>query len=105
PSRFRPQLLGRFRPREADRASGSGRLHRYLVAARAAFLRSAGRLERAHRAGGSGPRRLGTFMEDIYLLVDYKGHFGSKHGAIPYRSGLVKEKLSDQFARWGYRTV
>ena len=48
---------------------------------------------------------LGTALEDIYLLVDYKGHFGSKHGAIPYRSGLVKEKLSDQFARWGYRTV
>jgi hypothetical protein len=44
-------------------------------------------------------------MDDIYLLVDYKGHFGTKHGAAPYRSGLAKEKLSSHFARRGYRAV
>jgi hypothetical protein len=44
-------------------------------------------------------------MDDIYLLVDYKGHFGTKHGAVPYRSGLGKEKLASHFARRGYRAV
>jgi hypothetical protein len=44
-------------------------------------------------------------MDDIYLLVDYKGHFGTKHGAAPYRSGLAKEKLSSHFGRRGYRAV
>ena len=42
-------------------------------------------------------------MNDIYLLVDYKGHFGSKHGAIPYRSGFDKEKLSRHFGEVGYQ--
>jgi hypothetical protein len=41
-------------------------------------------------------------MEDISLLVDYKGHFGTKHGAIPYRSGLDREKLAHHFQDRGY---
>ncbi|MCI0659319.1 MAG: hypothetical protein L0170_19880 [Acidobacteria bacterium] len=42
-------------------------------------------------------------MEDIYLLVDYKGHFGTKHGAVPYRSGLDREDLARHFQERGYR--
>jgi hypothetical protein len=42
-------------------------------------------------------------MEDITLLVDYKGHFGTKHGAVPYRSGLDREKLARHFQERGYR--
>jgi hypothetical protein len=34
---------------------------------------------------------------EITLLVDYKGHFGTKHGAAPYRSGLSREKLARHF--------
>ncbi len=41
-------------------------------------------------------------MEEIYLLVDYKGHFGTKHGAVPYRSGLDREKLARHFQDRGY---
>ena len=44
-------------------------------------------------------------MEDITLLVDYKGHFGSKHGAVPYRSGLSRENLSGCFRDRGYRAI
>ncbi|MCI0567845.1 MAG: hypothetical protein L0Z52_06600 [Acidobacteria bacterium] len=44
-------------------------------------------------------------MEDIYLLVDYKGHFGTKHGAVPYRSGLDREKLARHFQDRGYRAT
>jgi glutathione synthase/RimK-type ligase-like ATP-grasp enzyme len=42
-------------------------------------------------------------MKDISLLVDYKGHFGTKHGAIPYRSGLDREKLARHFQDCGWR--
>ena len=42
-------------------------------------------------------------MEDIFLLVDYKGHFGTKHGAIPYRSGLDQKQLARHFEARGFR--
>ena len=37
-------------------------------------------------------------MKKIYALTDYKGHFGSKWKAKPYRSGLDKESLIKYFA-------
>mgnify|MGYP003580445533 CR=1 FL=1 len=44
-------------------------------------------------------------MEDITLLVDYKGHFGTKHGGVPYRSGLDREKIARYFQERGYRAT
>ena len=38
----------------------------------------------------------------IYLLADYKGYFGSKYDAIPYRSGFDKNKISILFSLQGY---
>jgi len=40
----------------------------------------------------------------IYLLTDYKGHFGTKWAATPYRSGMDKEKLKKAFKRNEYKT-
>jgi hypothetical protein len=42
-------------------------------------------------------------MKDIILLTDYKGHFGSKYIASPYRSGMDKELLSRCFSEHNYR--
>jgi len=36
-------------------------------------------------------------MKKIFILTDYKGHFGSKHNAVPYRSGMNKELLKKYF--------
>ncbi len=36
-------------------------------------------------------------MKKIFILTDYKGHFGSKHNAVPYRSGMDKELLKKYF--------
>ena len=44
-------------------------------------------------------------MKKIYLLTDYKGHFGSKHDAIPYRSGTDKNLLQKYFSEYGFKTV
>lgn len=44
-------------------------------------------------------------MKKIYLLTDYKGNFGSKHDAIPYRSGMNKELLIKTFNDYGYEAV
>ncbi len=41
-------------------------------------------------------------MEKIYLLTDYKGHFGSKHDDVPYRSGMELHKLKAAFSDYGY---
>lgn len=37
-------------------------------------------------------------MKKIFLLTDYKGHFGSKHNDFPYRSGMDKNLLKQYFA-------
>lgn len=42
-------------------------------------------------------------MEEIYLLTDYKGHFGSKYNSEPYRSGMRKELLNKYFLSFGYK--
>lgn len=44
-------------------------------------------------------------MEKIYLLTDYKGRFGSKHGDMPYRSGMNLQLLGQAFLEAGYETV
>jgi glutathione synthase/RimK-type ligase-like ATP-grasp enzyme len=41
-------------------------------------------------------------MDKIYLLTDYKGFFGNKAGAVPYRSGMNKELVTKYFAEDGY---
>lgn len=41
-------------------------------------------------------------MKRIYLLLDYKGMFGSKYDAVPYRSGMNKKMLSKFFSDKGY---
>lgn len=38
----------------------------------------------------------------ITLLIDYKGVFGSKYNSIPYRSGMNKEELKNQFLKKGF---
>ncbi len=42
-------------------------------------------------------------MDAVTLLTDYKGHFGSKHAAVPYRSGFDRDLLARSFARHGWR--
>lgn len=41
-------------------------------------------------------------MGTIICLTDYKGNFGSKWGALPYRSGFDKELISNHFKGYGY---
>jgi len=41
-------------------------------------------------------------MKKITALCDYKGVFGSKYFAKPYRSGMDKKVLSEEFAAHGY---
>ncbi|WP_024335378.1 ATP-grasp domain-containing protein [Desulfotignum balticum] len=41
-------------------------------------------------------------MKTIKLLVDYKGHFGSKWNAKPYRSGMNINSLKEAFSSHGY---
>lgn len=41
-------------------------------------------------------------MRIINAITDYKGNFGSKWNARPYRSGLDKQYLSELFAKEGY---
>lgn len=38
--------------------------------------------------------------KEIILLVDYKGNFGSKHNAKPYRSGMDKALLTSYFEQY-----
>lgn len=44
-------------------------------------------------------------MIPIYCLTDYKGIFGSKFDAVPYRSGLDKVRLAQLFEKEGYTPV
>ncbi len=44
-------------------------------------------------------------MKKIYLLTDYKGFFGSKHNAVPYRSGMDRELLQKYFEEKGYTAI
>jgi hypothetical protein len=43
-------------------------------------------------------------MNKLVLLLDYKGHFGSKHDAIPYRSGMDKGLLAEFFSKSDFET-
>lgn len=38
----------------------------------------------------------------IYAITDYNGLFGSKHNAVPYKSGMDKDKLTECFKALGY---
>jgi len=40
--------------------------------------------------------------DTIIILLDYKSRFESKYTAVPYRSGMNKEKLRDEFISKGY---
>jgi hypothetical protein len=42
-------------------------------------------------------------LEDINLLVDYKGFFELKYHALPYRSGMDRSRLEAHFAAYGVR--
>ena len=42
-------------------------------------------------------------MDRLTLLTDYKGYFGSKHAAVPYRSGFDRDLLARSFAQHGWR--
>lgn len=41
-------------------------------------------------------------MKEIICLTDYKGYFGTKWNAMPYRSGLDKILMQQQFNSFGY---
>jgi glutathione synthase/RimK-type ligase-like ATP-grasp enzyme len=41
-------------------------------------------------------------MKKIYLLTDYKGYFGSKQKASPFKSGMDKDLLKKYFHKYGY---
>jgi hypothetical protein len=41
-------------------------------------------------------------MRTLYLMTDYKGHFGEKRYAVPYRSGMDIGMLQKYFAEEGY---
>lgn len=42
-------------------------------------------------------------MKKIYLLTDYKGYYGSKYTAKPYRSGMDKKLLEKYFTDCGFQ--
>lgn len=42
-------------------------------------------------------------MENIIALCNYKGIFGSKYYAKPYRSGMDKDILAKEFSKYGYK--
>lgn len=42
-------------------------------------------------------------MKQIFLLVDYKGNFGARYDASPYRSGMDRGLLSKYFAEHDYK--
>ncbi|GJQ22152.1 MAG: hypothetical protein HBSIN02_25070 [Bacteroidia bacterium] len=44
-------------------------------------------------------------MRKVYFLTDYKGNFGSKYIALPYRSGMDKELLRRYLERHGLDAV
>jgi len=44
-------------------------------------------------------------MKEILILCDYKGNFGSKWNAIPYRSGLNKQLLTNLFTNEGFNVT
>lgn len=44
-------------------------------------------------------------MDNLFLLTDYKGRFGSKHGDVPYRSGMDLEMLRNEFRKLDFETV
>jgi glutathione synthase/RimK-type ligase-like ATP-grasp enzyme len=44
-------------------------------------------------------------MRTIYFLTDYKGYFGTKYHATPYRSGLDKTAISEAMKRRGFEVV
>ena len=44
-------------------------------------------------------------MTKIYLITDYQGRFGTKYTAVPYRSGMDKEKLRSVFLTEDIETV
>jgi glutathione synthase/RimK-type ligase-like ATP-grasp enzyme len=44
-------------------------------------------------------------LTPLYLLTDYKGQFGYKYLATPYRSGFDKELLSDALRRRAFEPV
>ncbi len=41
--------------------------------------------------------------KNIFALCDYKGIFGSKYYARPYRSGMDKDILAKEFSNYGYK--
>ena len=41
-------------------------------------------------------------MTPLYVLLDYKGRFGTKWSALPYRSGFDKDRLSRAFSSHGF---
>lgn len=44
-------------------------------------------------------------MQQIVLITDYQNRFGTKYTALPYRSGMDKGKLSDEFEVHGIEAV
>lgn len=42
-------------------------------------------------------------MKRIIALTDYKGHFGSKWGAVPHQSGFDKKELALHFEKQGFK--
>jgi len=44
-------------------------------------------------------------MEPLLILTDYKGHFGSRYDAVPYRSGFDKTRLKNYFAESGFSVI
>lgn len=44
-------------------------------------------------------------IKEIFLLTDYKNHFGSKYNAVPYNSGMDLEKIEYHFKLYGFEIL
>lgn len=44
-------------------------------------------------------------MKEIFFLKDYNSRFESKHDDVPYRSGLIKDKLASYLKDYGFNTT
>ncbi|MFZ5942012.1 MAG: ATP-grasp domain-containing protein [Bacteroidota bacterium] len=44
-------------------------------------------------------------MNPLLILTDYKGYFGSRYDAVPYRSGMDKTRLKNYFGELGFNVI
>jgi hypothetical protein len=44
-------------------------------------------------------------MQQVVLITDYQGRFGTKYGAVPYRSGMDREIIAAEFRKAGFEPL